>query len=115
MSDAWTWLLILKLCGVEEYAQGRVKRPHKHADPIGPANWSSSDTYAKTLISRNIAAAQVVHVRQCKTAHDMRMNLEAVHKPKCREIFTCSIRNLFCTYAEEGDDIIKHLNELERY
>jgi len=43
------------------------------------------------------------------------VNLEAVHKPKCREIVTSSIRNLFCTHAEEGDDIIEHLNELERY
>lgn len=107
--------LTLEMCGVEEYAQGRVERPDKHADPIGAANWSFNDTYARTLIIRNIADSQMAHVRQCKTAHDMWVNLEAVHEPKRRKTVISCIQNLFRTYAEEGDDIIEHLNKLQQY
>jgi hypothetical protein len=82
---------------------------------MGAANWSFNDTYAKILITRNVADSQMAHVRPCKTAHDMWVNLEAVHEPKRRKTVISCIQNLFHTYAEEGDDIIEHLNKLQQY
>ena len=39
-------ILMLKMCAVLPYVQGRTQRPSRCLDPIGASNWSFNDTYA---------------------------------------------------------------------
>jgi len=107
--------LTLQLCGVDEYAKGRIARPDPGQDPVGSVNWRFNDSYAKTLIAQNVAATEEEHISQCATARDMWANLEAVHELKRYQTVVSCMLNLFKTVADEGDDIIEHLDKLNQY
>jgi hypothetical protein len=72
-------LYMLELCGVLDYIQGQVQRPNPKTNPEEANAWRFNDTYAKMLITNNIEEAEMVHLGQNATSHDMWMNLEAVH------------------------------------
>jgi hypothetical protein len=107
--------LTLQLCGVDEYAKGRIARPDPGQDPVGSANWHFNDSYAQTLITRNVAATEKGHISQSATARDMWANLEVVHELKRHQTLVSCMLNLFKTVADEGDDIIEHLDKLNQY
>ena len=73
-------VLMLKMCGVEEYARGRINHPGESAEKAEIDNWTFNDTYARVLIANNITASQMVHISGCTTAYTAWSNLEAVHK-----------------------------------
>ncbi len=107
--------LMLKLCGVDPYVQGKVKCPEETIDPESADNWVFNDTYAKLLITNNVEPAQMVHVGQCSTSHEMWASLVAVHESKGHQTTISYMRNLFHTTADEGDNISDHLNKLKQY
>ena len=56
---------VLRLCGVEAYAEGTIDRP------IGPmtentVNWEFNDNYAQVMIINNISSTEIIHVGQCQ-------------------------------------------------
>ena len=59
---------VLRLCGVEAYAEGSVVRP---ADTKGAENWEFNDNYAQVMIINNITSSEMMHVSQCMTAKTM--------------------------------------------
>ena len=73
-------VLMLKMCGVEEYARGRINHPGESVEKVEIDNWTFNDTYARVLIANNITASQMVHISGCTTAYTAWSNLEAVHK-----------------------------------
>ena len=103
---------ILRLCGVEGYAEGTIKRPDSAPDAD---NWDYNDNYAQILIVNNVAQTEMIHVGQSVTAHAVWSNLEAVHESKGHQTITAIIRNLFRTTAEEDANISEHLNTLKTY
>ena len=103
---------VLRLCGVEAYAEGSVVRP---ADTKGAENWEFNDNYTQVMIINNITSLEMMHVSQCMTAKTMWDSLEAVHESKGHQTIVLIIRNLFHTKAEEDSNISKHLNQLKQY
>lgn len=102
----------LRLCGIEAYVYGKVKRPD---DLIQANNWDFNDNYAQFVIIHNLTQAETTLVGQCTTAHDMWNTLEALHETKGHQTIIGIIRNLFRTVAEEGTNIGEHLNALKSY
>jgi len=107
--------LMLKLCSVEPYVQGKVKCPEETIDPEGADNWVFNDTYAKLLITNNIEPAQMVHIGQCSISHEMWASLVAVYESKGHQTTISYMCNLFHTTADEGNNISDHLNKLKQY
>ena len=103
---------VLRLCGIEAYAAGKVDIPW---DAKGADNWTFNDTYAQVIITNNISSTEMVHVSQCTTAQAIWESLEAVHESKGHQTIVSIIRNLFHTKAEEDSDINEHLNKLKQY
>src|SRR6266851_2907309 len=102
----------LETCGVLEYTAG-VKRPNFSVDPQGWRNWGSNDAFTRMQIQCNLTDAQMVHVNQCKTALEMWRSLEGVHDNKGHQALVVYMRNLYRLAAEEGDNIIEHLNKMK--
>ena len=103
---------VLRLCGVETYAKGKIQCP---ADAAEAENWKYNDNYAQVMIINNITSTEMVHVGQCDTAKAMWDNLEVVHESKGHQTIVSIIRNLFHTKADEDSDINEHLNQLKQY
>jgi hypothetical protein len=103
---------VLRLCGVNVYAEGTVEIP---TDAKGVEDWEYNDNYAQIMIINNVTSTEMVHVSQCNTAKAMWDSLEAVHETKGHQTTVSIIRNLFHTKAEEDSNIIEHLNQLKQY
>lgn len=104
----------LRLCGVEGYAEGKMKRPE---NPQDADNWDYKDNYAQLLILNNISSTDVVHVGPCATANAMWVSLEAEHDPESsgHQTLPAVGRSLFRTVAGEGANISEHLYKLKIY
>jgi hypothetical protein len=103
---------VLRLCGVNAYAEGTVEIP---TDAKGVEDWEYKDNYAQIMIINNVTSTEMVHVSQCNTAKAVWDSLEAVHETKGHQTIVSIIRNLFHTKAEEDSNIIEHLNQLKQY
>ena len=55
----------------------------------------------------------MVHISQCTTAHEMWKSLKGVHDNKGYQALVVYLQNFYCLVAEEGDDIINHLNKIK--
>ena len=55
----------------------------------------------------------MINVTHLQTAHNMWTSLEAVHESKGQQYAMAISRSLYRTGAEEGDDLIEHLNKLK--
>ncbi len=82
-------------------------------DPEGANNWDFNDSYAAMLIYKNISVAQKVHTGQDNLAYEVWKNLEAMHKVMGHTTVITWICTLFKCTAEEGNDILQHLNNLK--
>lgn len=102
----------LRLCGIEDYAYGKIKRPD---DPIQANNWDYNDNYAQFVIINNITSTEMLNVGKCPTAYAIWQSLEAMHETKGHQTIIGIIRNLFRTIAEEDTNISEHLNALKSY
>ena len=103
---------VLHLCGVEEYAKGRISCPN---DIKNTANWEFNDNYAQAVILNTITSTEMVHVGQCRTAQAVWENLEAIHELKGHQTIVSIIQNLFHKKAKEGSNINEHLGKLMEY
>ena len=103
---------VLRLCGIEEYVEGKIIRPN---DAESADNWRYNDNYAQVVIMNNITSTEIIHVGQCSTSQAMWESLEAVHESKGHQTIVSIIRNLFHTKADEDSDINGHLNQLKQY
>jgi hypothetical protein len=106
--------LVLDIVNARGYVEGKIERPDPGTDPIGAENWRFNDSYTKMLIAQNIAALERLYTRECKTAHDMWMNLRKIHLPMRNPALTAKLRILYKIRAEDGDDIVQHLVKLKR-
>ncbi len=104
---------MFKLCKVTGYIFGDIAQPNHAHDPEGTDNWDFNDSYVAMLIYENISAAQKVHVGQYNMAYDVWNNLEAMHEVTGHTTIITWICTLFKCTAEEGDDILQHLNNLK--
>ena len=102
----------LHLCGIEDYAYGKIKRPD---DPIQANNWDYNDNYAQFVILNNITSTEMLNVGKCPMAYAIWQSLEAMHETKGHQTIIGIICNLFRTIAEEDTNISKHLNALKSY
>ena len=55
----------------------------------------------------------MINVTRLQTAHEMWTSLEAVHESKGQQYAMAISRTLYHTGAEEGDDLVEHLNKLK--
>ena len=118
--ENWTvWqqrlLLMLQICGVQNYITRGTPRPDVGLDPEGAANWDFNDTYTRVLIANNVTTTQMVHIGQCHTASECWSSLEAIHDAKSHQTIIGIIWNLYRASAEDGNNIADHLNKLKRY
>jgi hypothetical protein len=104
---------MFKQCRVLEYIYGDIKKPDPTLNPVGAENWDLNDNYAGMLIFENISNSQKIHVGHDLMASDMWSNLEAIHEVTGHTMIINYIHTLFKCTAEEGDDIIEHLNNLK--
>ena len=108
-------MLMLQICGVQDYVTRNIWHPDPALDPKEARNWNFNDTYSKVLISNSITTTQMVHISQSCMSQESWSNLEAVHDAKSHQTTIGIICNLYCTSAEEGNNISDHLNKLKRY
>ena len=101
---------VLRLCGIEEYADGKIPRPE---DAQQARNWDFNDNYAQVIIVNNITSPEMVHVEQCKTARAMWTSLEVVHKSKGHQMAMAIIRHIFRARADDSSNISEHLTKLK--
>ena len=55
--------IMLQLCEVYEYTQGKIERPNSLIDPRGVRNWSKNNNYAKHLLTLNISTTEMMNLR----------------------------------------------------
>ena len=55
----------------------------------------------------------MINVTRLHTAREMWTSLEAVHESRGHQYAITLMRSLFRTCAEEGDDLVEHLNKLK--
>ncbi len=103
----------LKTYRVLDYIAGTIACPDINADHQGWKNWGSNDAYTCMQIQCNLQDTQMVHVNQCKTAFEMWRSLKGVHDNKGHQALVIYMRNLYHLAAEEGDNIIEHLNKMK--
>jgi len=103
----------LESCGALAYVTGALRCPDAYADPQGSKTWSLNDAFTHMQIQCNITEPQMVHVSQCTTAHEMWKSLEGVHDNKGHQALVIYLRNFYRLAAEDGDDIIIHLNKMK--
>ena len=109
-------MLMLQICGVQDYVTGTVNRPDTARDPEGAGNWDFNDAYARVLIANNVTTTQMVHISQSRTAYESWSNLEVVHNSKSHQTTIGIMHNMFHTNAEIGNNNISdHLNKLKMY
>ena len=103
---------VLRLCGIEEYVEGKIIRPN---NAESTDNWWYNDNYAQVVIMNNITSTEIIHVGQCSTSQAMWDSLEAVHESKGHQTIVSIIWNLFHMKVDEDSDINGHLNQLKQY
>jgi hypothetical protein len=112
-----TWkekmMLILKLCGVEEYALGTISPPDPNLDPQGLRDWKYNNTYAIMLVTNNLADSQTVHVSGCRTTREVWTNLETIHASKGSHTIAAYMRTFYHASVNEGENIPEHLSSLK--
>jgi hypothetical protein len=102
-------MFILIHCRVNGYATGQVKCPDPIEYPNCADNWHFNDAYAMFLMANNITSRRLAHVTHRANAHEMWRDLEAWYEPKAP--LMSYVRKLR-TKAQEGDNVIDHLNKL---
>jgi len=107
--------LMLEICGVQGYVEGKIPRPDPAQDPDGATNWDFNDTYAKVLIANNVTTTQMMYIKQTQTSHENWCNLEAIHDAKSHQTTIGIIQNLYRTTAAKENNILDHLNQLKLY
>ena len=55
----------------------------------------------------------MMNISHLNTAHEMWTSLEAVHESQGHQYAIALMQSLFHTIADEGDDIVEHLNKLK--
>ena len=100
LNENWTvWrhrlLLMLQICGAQDYITRGTPRLNMDLDPEGAANWDFSDTYTRVLIANNVTTTQMVHIGQCHTAYECWSSLEAVHDAKSHQTTIGILQNLY--------------------
>jgi hypothetical protein len=103
----------LETCGMLDYITGNVEHLNFSIDPQGWRNWGSNDTFTCMQIQCNLTDTQMVHVNQCKTALEMWRSLEGMHDNRGHQALIIYMRMLYCLAAEEGNNIIEHLNKMQ--
>jgi len=103
----------LETCGMLDYITGNVEHLNFIVDPQGWHNWGSNDTFTRMQIQCNLTDAQMVHVNQCKTALEMWRSLKGMHDNRGHQALVIYMRMLYRLAAEEGNNIIEHLNKMQ--
>jgi len=65
-------------------------------------------------IQCNLTDAQMVYMNQCKTALEMWRSLKGIHDNRGHQALVVYIRSLYHLTAEEGNNIINHLNKMKK-
>ena len=106
---------IFRLCQVRGYVKGTILCPDPNVDPEGAKNWSYNDAFSQVLISENVTKSQRNNFSMCDNAHEMWANLEIDNSSQAsKTLFACR-RKLFHTTAGERDNIVEHLDKLNKY
>ncbi len=105
--------MALKSCGMFDYVTGATQCPDPYANPWGWKNWGINNTFTWMQIQCNMMELQLVHVSQCKTAYKMWKSLEGVYDNKGHQALVIYMWKFYGCAAEEGDDIIEHLNKMK--
>jgi hypothetical protein len=106
--------LLFDLFGIQEYVSGTVARPDAAEDPTSTRNWKHNDTFARLLITSNIANSEKIYTNGCMSAHHMWTNLQTMHESKSHLILTTHLRTLMTSFATDDDNIPKHLTKLKQ-
>jgi hypothetical protein len=114
--DSWRedLLLTIDICHLDEYITGTLKCPDVTADAPGHANWKYNDKYTWKVIRDRISDGQKFHTSNCKNAHEMWTNLEAIHQSCGEQTENQLMRELTDMKAKEGDDIVEHLSQIKQ-
>jgi len=99
-------------CG---YIQGTIVRPPPHVDPQGAANWDKNAHWAQQVIIQNVTESQMNHVGTKHTAYEMYAALSDTHENTAHQTVNYIQTLLYKTRANEGDDILQHLDTLKSY
>jgi len=103
----------LESCGALDYVTRASQCPDTYADPQGSKTWILNNVFTHMQIQCNITEPQMVHISQCATAHKMWKSLESIHDNKGHQALVVYMRNFYRLAAEEGDNIIDHLNKMK--
>jgi hypothetical protein len=68
--------ILFDLTEVMEYIKGKINCPE---DKESTRNWKYNDTYAKMLITSNIASPEKTNICRCPTSHKMWENLRTAY------------------------------------
>jgi hypothetical protein len=116
----WRAQMIRKFnrCGVVGYVNGTSRCPDNLADREAVGSWTRNDNLARVLISWNVTLPEQVKIMECRSAHEMWKSLEIYHGSQgpmgSKTTPAAQWRKLFSITAEEGDNIIKHLDKLKQ-
>ena len=88
--------------------------PNVENSAEGLEAWNFNNSYAQTIILNNISDNQLVHAQSAKNTKEMWDNLTSVHDAKGHYVAISIQQNLLQTCANEGDDIMEHLNKLKK-
>ena len=86
----------------------------RDTDPEGTTNWQYNDDYTKKVICDCILRTQKNHIINCKTAHEIWLNLEAVNQACRDQTEILLIHEINDAKAGVDDNIITHLNKLKQ-
>src|SRR6267378_4083707 len=103
---------MLTFLKVKDYLLGKIPRPDPNDDPEGAEAWDHNDSYALHLISLNLSESQKIHISWKITSNSAWNALLDIHEAQDHDTITSWMKSLFQTVAEEGSDILKHINKL---
>ena len=113
----WSWsqsmCIVFDINELTGYVNGTIRCPNLLRDPVGVSNWCYNDSYAKMLITNNIAQSKEGYVSHCSTSRRMWHNLKHIYESRSCLLFNDQLKTIFDIQATENMNIAEHLAKIQ--
>ena len=114
----WSWSQSMRIVfDIDEltgYVDGTIQCLNPLQDPVSANNWRCNNSYAKMLITNNIAQSEEGYVSRCSTLQCMWHNLKHIYESRSCLLFNDQLKTIFDIQVTENMNITEHLVKIQR-